>query len=81
MKALTLKNNGMAWTLLPLLCSVVSPVFAIATLNDTAELKVAGTISPSSCTVTLGTEGERRVRLRMAILTRLWHPLCPVTIS
>ncbi|ASV54454.1 hypothetical protein LJPFL01_1091 [Lelliottia jeotgali] len=57
MKALTLKNNGMAWTLLPLLCSVVSPVFAIATLNDTAELKVAGTISPSSCTVTLGTEG------------------------
>lgn len=49
-----MKNNRLAWTLLPLLCSVVTPGFAAA-LGDTAELKVTGTISPASCTLTLGT--------------------------
>lgn len=56
MKVSRLKNNGLAWTLLPLLCSTISPVFAAAvTVNDSAELKVAGTISPASCTLVLGT--------------------------
>lgn len=51
-----MKKIGLAWTLLPLLCSVASPVFAIAALGDTAELKVTGTISPASCILTLGTD-------------------------
>lgn len=55
MKVSRLKNNGLAWTLLPLLCSVISPVFAAGTVSDSAELKVAGTISPASCTLVLGT--------------------------
>lgn len=55
MKSLSLKNNGLAWTLLPLFCSIVTPAFA-ATLGDSAELKVAGSISPASCTLTLGSD-------------------------
>lgn len=54
MKVSRLKNNGLAWTLLPLLCSAMSPAFAVD-INDTAELKVAGTVSPASCTLVLGT--------------------------
>lgn len=55
MKMLSLKNNGLAWTLLPLFCSIVTPAIGAA-LGDTAELKVAGTISPASCSLTLGSD-------------------------
>ncbi|KID06191.1 hypothetical protein PU00_02400 [Hafnia alvei] len=55
MKFSRLKNNGLAWTLLPLLCSAISPVFASADPKDSTELRVTGTISPSSCTLVLGT--------------------------
>ncbi|MEG1467698.1 MAG: DUF1120 domain-containing protein [Hafnia sp.] len=55
MKFLRLKDNGLAWTLLPLLCSAISPAFAAVPVNDTTELKVTGTVSPASCTLVLGT--------------------------
>ncbi|AMO82583.1 DUF1120 domain-containing protein [Obesumbacterium proteus] len=40
--------------LIPLLLSTIQPCFA-ANVGDTAELKVTGKITPSSCTLTLGT--------------------------
>lgn len=40
--------------LIPLLLPVMQPCFALD-VNDTAELKVTGKITPSSCTLTLGT--------------------------
>lgn len=55
MKVLRQNNNGLAWIVLPLLCTSISPAFAAVNANDSAELKVTGTVSPASCTLVLGT--------------------------
>ena len=55
MKVLRQKNNGIAWIVLPLLCTSILPAFAAVNANDSAELKVTGTVSPASCTLILGT--------------------------